>query len=216
MAGSAWASLEEALVIVKAAGAPDPIDELKRRIGEAHLMRPGERPLPAKADTPLRVRIFTERTTVGTDWLVDATLDIPRSTIDCRGYMPRTWEDPSFQTLRCHPEEIKLWRDDLHRLWPAVENLVKPVKPKRGNPGKHDWIEGKAFAHCVMDERGDPTDPDDQVRGWKTVSDLARLIAAHLSKGNPDQEPDLGLTCEKAKTFIDSWRAKQHELIGKD
>jgi hypothetical protein len=59
-----------------------------------------------------------------------------------------------------------------------------------------------------MDKRGDPTDPDDQVEGWKTESDLARLIAKHLSNGDPNKEPDFSLTRKKAKTFIKSWRQK--------
>ena len=138
-------------------------------------------------------------------WRATPNLDFEKSTVValCKSWDPREQPQPRAVILELPIEEID-------RLWPAVELPTKAVKPKRGNPGIHDWIEGEAFAHGVMDgPRGDPTNPDDQVKGWKTISDLARLILTHLSKGDPDQEPDFSLTCKKAKLFIQSWRAKQ-------
>jgi hypothetical protein len=154
----------------------------------------------------------------GPSWIANPNIDFSAGTIALplvrvQNGLP-SWDDlPSYRRLTHVLVDIDL--DQFESLWPAAENPMKALKPKRGRPFEYDWSEAEAFAHDVMAKRGDPT-ACDQVDGFKTVTDLARLIATHLSKGLPDKEPDFGLTREKATSFIESWQAKQRELIGKD
>jgi hypothetical protein len=153
----------------------------------------------------------------GPSWITNPIVDFRAGTI-AMPLQPAPSGLPSWDDLhpRLTPVLFDVRQDQFESLWPAAENPMKPLKPKRGRPFEYDWIEGEAFAHHVMDRRGDPTNPNDQADEWKTESDLARLIAKHLSKDGADNEPDFGLTRKKAKEFIESWRARQRELIGKD
>jgi hypothetical protein len=114
-----WASLQEATETVRAAGVKDPAEAITRAVSAAMLVRPGALPLPDRTPPAPRLRVITQRTVVGMDWLQAPVLDFEKSEILCRSYMAGTQEQ--FTHPRdLHPARIELWNDDLLRLWPAA------------------------------------------------------------------------------------------------
>jgi len=115
--GPAWATLKEAAEIASDS-AGDPQESIRRAVSASLLVRPGTLPLPGREPPALRVRVITQRTIVGNDWLQAPVLDFEKSEIQCRSYMAGTWEE--FKHPReTYPARIELWRDDLLRLWLA-------------------------------------------------------------------------------------------------
>jgi hypothetical protein len=113
-----WASLQEAAETVRAAGVENPTEAITRAVSAAMIVRPGTVPLPDRTPPAPRLRVITQRTTVGMDWLQAPALDFEKSEILCRSYMAGTQEEFS-HPRDLHPARIELWNDDLLRLWPA-------------------------------------------------------------------------------------------------
>ena len=129
------------------------------------------------------------------------------------------WEDPGFLDSEIH--ENFVGPDDIFNPGPstvlhgnaglsslicdAFERLVRErlgaappfVASSRGvrgsgRPPKHDWHEGELFGKKLLEERGDPTKPENQVEGWRSLADLARAIMEHMAKHSKNgQEPPL-------------------------
>jgi hypothetical protein len=160
-----WASLEEASQIVRAAGVDDPEETIRKAVGAGLLVRPGAVPVTGREYPAPRVRVISERTIIGNDWLQAPVLDFEKSEILCRSFMDGTQE--RFEhPRRLHPARIELWRDDLLRLWPAVASKVKgatsTVKPSRkgigGRPELVDWklVKGETFRLMEIKKFGLP------------------------------------------------------------
>jgi len=74
-----------------------------------------------------------------------------------------------------------------------------------GAPEQHDWEEGRLFAMQELKTRGNPLDKNNQIKGWKTISDLATLVRNHLKDLSKDKGyagPDMSTTRGKASDFI--------------
>lgn len=114
----AWASLQEAAETVRASGLEDPMEVIRQAVSAALIVRPGTLPLPGRTPPAPRLRVISQRTTVGMDWLEAPVLDFEKSEILCRSFMARTQEE--FSPRELHPARIELWSDDLLRLWPPA------------------------------------------------------------------------------------------------
>ena len=84
---------------------------------------------------------------------------------------------------------------------------LKPAR--RGPPVQYDWDEGFQFMRRELDKRGDPVDPINAVKGWRSEADVARLVAAHVAIGR--QQPDLKHTERTIRPKLKEWRAEQAE-----
>jgi hypothetical protein len=82
---------------------------------------------------------------------------------------------------------------------------VKPPAPHAepgGRPEEHDWEEARLYALKLLSERGDPTNEADQVKGWKSKTDLAKAVLNHLKT-----DPDLSTVRGK----VPEWLAEFHK-----
>jgi hypothetical protein len=78
-----------------------------------------------------------------------------------------------------------------------------------GRPEQYDWDEGFQFMRAELDKRGDPRNPINAVKGWRSAADVARLVAAHIAIG--DQQPDFKHTARVIRLELQKWRAEQAE-----
>ncbi|HMF06891.1 MAG TPA: hypothetical protein VKE72_07755 [Methylocella sp.] len=94
---------------------------------------------------------------------------------------------------------------------PCKERKPAPKKKRRkakqasrsGAPEQHDWEEGKLFVMQELKSRGSPLDKNNQTKGWKTISDVARLVIDHLEKLSDDGVgPDMSTTRGKVSDWI--------------
>ena len=94
---------------------------------------------------------------------------------------------------------------------PSKERKPAPKKKRRkakqasrsGAPEQHDWEEGKLFVMQELKSRGSPLDKNNQTKGWKTISDVARLVIDHLEKLSDDGVgPDMSTTRGKVSDWI--------------
>lgn len=51
-----------------------------------------------------------------------------------------------------------------------------------GNKDAHDWGEGRAFFKQLLETKGDPAIPDNQVEGWRIDGDIWDAISEHLGE----------------------------------
>jgi hypothetical protein len=85
----------------------------------------------------------------------------------------------------------------------------KAKQPSRaGRPEKWDWEEGRLFARRELERKGSPRKKEDQIEGWKSVSDLTRLVVDHLS--NNDEGPDFNATWKKVNVWIKEFELEQN------
>ncbi|PDT69229.1 hypothetical protein CO683_14795 [Bradyrhizobium ottawaense] len=190
-----WLTLHEALAIAEAAGVRDAPERIKRVISEAVLVRPGTMPVANPKSAALRVRVISQRASVGMDWLHSPQLDFEKSEILQRGYTIRTQEEFEHPRL-LHPARIECWAADIRGLFPAE----KPNAPKVGRPDEYDWDEAERIAWAALEERGDPTRPENQEAGWRSISDVARLLQENAAEG--DRIPAFSVARSRAKVLL--------------
>jgi hypothetical protein len=97
---------------------------------------------------------------------------------------------------------------------PGKERKPTPKKQHRkakqasraGAPEQHDWDEGEQFVMRELKTRGNPLDKNNQTKGWKTISDVARLVIDHLEEYSEDGVgPDLSTTRSKVSDWIEKF-----------
>jgi hypothetical protein len=102
---------------------------------------------------------------------------------------------------------------------PSKERKPTPKKKRRktkqaphaGAPEQHDWEEGKLFVMQELKTRGSPLDKN-QVKGWKSKSDVARLLIdhfEHLPGGKPGSGPDMSTARGKVSDWIQEFEGKR-------
>jgi len=85
----------------------------------------------------------------------------------------------------------------------------KVKQPSRaGRPEKWDWEEGRLFARRELDNNGSPRKKENQIEGWKSVSDLTKLVVDHLS--NNGEGPDFNATWKKVNVWIKKFEFEQN------
>jgi hypothetical protein len=84
----------------------------------------------------------------------------------------------------------------------SLDIFLRPARraPGAGRPDEYDWVEGKLFFEQEFERRGNPLEEENQEKGWKSISDAAKLVASHLSKDG--KEPDLSVVREKVSVWI--------------
>jgi len=207
MATLPWASLQEASDIVRAAGIADPNETIRRSVSAALIVRPGAAPLPNSEHPAPRVRVISQRTPVGMDWLQAPTLNFEKSEILCRSFMDGTQE--RFEhPRRLHPARIELWREDVDRLWPA-KTPPPTTAGRRGQKQKYEWDVGEASMRKMLDERGDPTDPKNATPGWDSKSSIAAALVDCLTPRDGQDGPDMETARPYARKILKKWQQDQ-------
>lgn len=90
----------------------------------------------------------------------------------------------------------------------------EPVTAARrgaGRPAEIDWIEADEAAAKLLNERGDPTDPKDKTKGWRSKSDLARAVLDHfeqLAAKNGEKVPALNKLRDRSTDWIETHRSR--------
>lgn len=197
-----WSTLREALAIAEAAGVQDAPESIKRAVSEAVLVRPGATPAAIARSSALRARVISQRISVGMEWLQSPQLDFEKSEILQRSYMLGTQEE--FAHPRgLHPARLELWTADVKRLFPARSAGAAKV----GHPEEYDWDEAERVALAALAKRGDPTRPENREEGWRSISDIARLLQDTAAEG--DRSPSDSRCRDRAKALLQRWQAAQ-------
>jgi len=124
---------------------------------------------------------------------------------------------------RVTPDErcrIVVPRENLDAFLKASEALRKStLKKKRrktkgasraGAPEEHDWEEGKLFVMQELKTRGNPIDKNNQTKGWRTISDVAKLLIDHLEELSKDGVgPDMSTARGKVSDWIEEFERKR-------
>ena len=124
---------------------------------------------------------------------------------------------------RVTPDErcrIVVPRENLDAFLKASEALRKStLKKKRrktkgasraGAPEEHDWEEGKLFVMQELKTRGNPLDKNNQTKGWRTISDVAKLLIDHLEELSKDGVgPDMSTARGKVSDWIEEFERKR-------
>ena len=101
---------------------------------------------------------------------------------------------------------------------PTEEHKPTPKKKRKkakqahraGAPEQHDWEEGKLFVMQELKTRGNPLDKNNQIKGWKTISDVAKLVRNHLGDHSKDGvRPDMSTTRGKVSDWIKEFERKR-------
>jgi hypothetical protein len=102
---------------------------------------------------------------------------------------------------------------------PGKERKPAPKKKRRkakqasgaGAPEQHDWEEGELFVMRELKTRGNPLDKKHQTKGWKTISDVAKLARGHLQKHSEDGVgPDMSTTRGKVSGWIKKFERERN------
>ena len=102
---------------------------------------------------------------------------------------------------------------------PTKERKPVPKKKRRkakqasrsGAPEQHDWEEGELFAKRELKTRGNPLDKKNQTNGWKSISDVARLVIDHLEELSEDGVgPDMSTTRGKVSDWIKEFERERN------
>ena len=114
---------------------------------------------------------------------------------------------------------IVVSRDNLDAFLKMSAPLLKPTpkkkrrkaKPSRaGAPEQHDWEEGELFVKQELNRRGNPLDKNNQTEGWKTITDVAKLVRDHLGELSKDGvRPDMSTTRGKVSDWIEEFERKR-------
>jgi hypothetical protein len=81
-------------------------------------------------------------------------------------------------------------------------------KKKAGAPSRHDCEEGKQYFEKLWAEKGDPTEEANQVAGWRSRSDAAKMVLAHLEKHTDENPPEFDTVRKKIPVWIKGFSAK--------
>jgi hypothetical protein len=85
---------------------------------------------------------------------------------------------------------------------------------RSGAPEQHDWDEGELFVMQELETRGNPLDKNNQTKGWKTISDVARILRTHLEKISKDDSyvaPDMSTARGRVSGWIEKFKRRQAE-----
>jgi len=116
---------------------------------------------------------------------------------------------------RVTPDErcrIVMPRENLDAFLKAGEALRKStLKKKRrrtkgasraGAPEEHDWEEARLFVMQELKARGNPLDKNNQTKGWRTISDVAKLLIDHLENFSGGVGPNMSTARGYASRWI--------------
>lgn len=117
-----------------------------------------------------------------------------RPTERCRVVIPRENLDAF------HKASVRLRKSGLEK----KRRKAKQVS-RAGAPERHDWEEGELFVMQELKTRGSPLDKNNQTEGWKTISDVARLLIKHLEKLSKD---GIGPDESTARGYASRWITK--------
>jgi hypothetical protein len=150
-----------------------------------------------------------------------------RGSFDREPITPLEWADLNMDynlsggvTLRHRDGFVEAWNhvrvkgDDVRAAFPMLG-----AGPNARSPGpkqKYDWVEGKQYAVKLFAERGDFESEPNQVHGWKSQTDLVKLVQAHLKEDDarardvPEgNEPGLSTTKGYVAKWLAEWRGQQ-------
>jgi hypothetical protein len=98
---------------------------------------------------------------------------------------------------------------------PKKKRRRKAKQPSRaGAPEEHDWEEGELFVMQELETRGNPLDKNNQTEGWKTISDVAKLLRKHLKDVSRDEDyegPDVSTCRGRASDWIKKFERERNK-----
>jgi hypothetical protein len=102
--------------------------------------------------------------------------------------------------------DIGRYLDDLQ---PQQDEPAPVIKPTGGGgrPPEYDWEDCRAFVEQQLNERGDPTEPD-QANGWRREADVVRAALTYIAEHNGGKGPDFKHAQKKIGPMIEAWRRK--------
>ena len=97
--------------------------------------------------------------------------------------------------------------DTLARTMVVAEPQLEPARLTPGRPELYDWEDFGLCAMKLLKERGDPTEPVNQVKGWQSQEDFVRAVVGYaekrLGEGNG---PDVTTVRRRARDWLDQFR----------
>jgi hypothetical protein len=85
-----------------------------------------------------------------------------------------------------------------------------PARPGAGRPEQHDWEDAEMYALQVFRQKGDPEKKEDRVEGWKSQTDLAKVVLEYMEKRAAQQNirpPELNTVRNKIPDWLRKFRA---------
>lgn len=110
-----------------------------------------------------------------------------------------------FERRRLHRARIEIWGDDVERCWPAQRDYAECGKS--GHPEEYDWDEAEAFAMDLLQKNGDPTDPKNKKKGWRSGGDIEDAVIVHLErKLGKDKGPSKSTVRRRVPGWLKTFR----------
>jgi len=107
------------------------------------------------------------------------------------------------------PQEQEPKAEAAHAL---VLKALEGTTPKSGagRPSEYDWDEAKQFFEREYGRRGDPRKPDNQVNGWRSITDAAQAVMAHLER-HEGKSPDESTARRRVSSWLDEFEKREAE-----
>jgi hypothetical protein len=87
----------------------------------------------------------------------------------------------------------------------SAEN-ARIVPARRGRKPTYDWEDAMNFARLEFEKRGDYSDPQNAVDGWRSQADWVRLVVSYMAKHNGGKEPPESEVKRRLKDLYDTSR----------
>jgi hypothetical protein len=81
-----------------------------------------------------------------------------------------------------------------------------------GRPDEYDWEDAKLYFLHLVKERGDPEDPAEQDKGWRSKTDVSKTILGYMEKRAEKAgtgAPDLSTIRRRVSPWLTEWRAQK-------
>jgi hypothetical protein len=97
--------------------------------------------------------------------------------------------------------------DTLARTMVVAEPQLEPARLTPGRPELYDWEDFGLYAMKLLKEKGDPTEPKNQVKGWQSQEDFVRAVVDYAEKRlGEDNGPDVTTVRRRAPDWLDQFR----------
>jgi hypothetical protein len=90
--------------------------------------------------------------------------------------------------------------------------LKGPARAGAGRPEEYDWEDAKLKFLQLIEERGDPEDPAERGKGWRSMTDVSKAILEYMEKRaekTGTQAPDLSTIRRRVSPWLTEWRAQK-------
>jgi hypothetical protein len=144
----------------------------------------------------------------GPSWITNPIIDFRAGTIA----MPLQSAPsglPSWNQLypQLTPVRFDVCQDQFDSLWPA--KVAPASAAKRGVKQKYDWDTAEPAIRKMLDERGDPTKPENASADWNSKSSIAAALVDCLTSHDGGEAPDMETARPYARKILKKWQQDQ-------